>query len=97
MKKIKSLLLIALFAFALTSCMTLQHTVGEGARGSSTNEAKQWYALWGAVPLNDVDSKQMADGADDYTIKSQVKFVDYIISAFTSVVTINVQTVSVTK
>jgi hypothetical protein len=55
------------------------------------------YALWGLVPINEVDSKAMAGGASNYTIKSKVKFVDYVISAFTSAVTINVQTVSVLK
>lgn len=97
MRKIKSFILIVIFAVAMTSCYTLQHTVGEGARGNSSVEKKQWYALWGAVPLNDVDSKQMAGGAEDYTIKSQVKFVDYVITAFTGVITVSVQTVKVTK
>ena len=55
------------------------------------------YALWGLVPINEVDSKAMAEGASNYTIKSKVKFVDYVISEFTSAVTINVQTVSVLK
>jgi hypothetical protein len=39
----------------------------------------------------------MAGGASNYTIESKVKFVDYIISAFTSAVSVNVQTVSVMK
>lgn len=97
MKKIKSFLLIAVFSLALTSCYTLQHTVGNGGSGGTSVEQKQWYALWGAVPLNEVNSQQMAGGASDYTIVSQIKFVDYIISAFTSIITINVQTVEVTK
>lgn len=88
-----SLLLAAIF----TSCMTLTHTVGEGAKGNDVVQKKQWYALWGLVPINKVDSKDMAGGAKDYTIKSQVKFIDYIISAVTGMVTINVQTVEVKK
>lgn len=97
MKKIKSVLLLSVIAFALSSCYSLQHTVGEGARGNSTIEKKQWYALWGAVPLNEVDTQDMAKGASDYNIESQIKFVDYIISAFTGVITVTVQTVEVTK
>jgi PBP1b-binding outer membrane lipoprotein LpoB len=97
MKTKKSLLAIFLLALLLSSCMTLTHVVGNGATSGVSTEKKQWYALWGLVPINTVDSKAMASGASNYTIKSQVKFIDYVISAFTSIVTVNVQTVSVQK
>ena len=97
MKTKKSFFAIFLLALLLSSCMTLTHVVGNGATSGVSTEKKQWYALWGLVPINTVDSKAMAGGATSYTIKSQVKFIDYVISAFTSFVTINVQTVSVQK
>jgi hypothetical protein len=99
MKKVKSLLLIAVFALtlALSSCYTMVHTVGDGARGGQVTAQKQWYALYGLVPINNVNSKAMAGGAENYTIKTEVSFIDYVISAFTSVVTIVVQTVEVQK
>ena len=97
MKKLKSLLLIVIVAALMQSCYSLQHTVGEGARGNSTKDKKQWYALWGAVPLNEVDTQDMADGATDYTIKSKIKFVDYVITAFAGWLTVTVQSVEVTK
>jgi hypothetical protein len=97
MKTRKMLIAMFLLAILLTSCMTLIHEVGTGASTGVTTEKKQWYALWGLVPINTVDSKAMAGGASNYRIKSQVKFIDYVISAFTSIVTVNVQTVSVQK
>jgi hypothetical protein len=97
MKTKKSFLAIFLLVFLLTSCMTLTHVVGSGGSSGVTTEKKQWYALWGLVPINTVDSKAMAGGASNYTIKSQVKFVDYVITVFTSIVTVDVQTVSVQK
>ena len=97
MKAKKSFLAIILLVFLLSSCMTLTHVVGNGGSSGVATEQKQWYALWGLVPINQVDSKAMAGGATNYTIKSQVKFLDYVISAFTSIVTINLQTVSVMK
>ncbi len=150
MKKIKLLLLIGILVFALSSCYTLEHTVGKGAQKNTiekevpqkededpsydswddplyedemnkakrveekqmnkakrveekqmnkamTVEEKQWYALWGAVPINEVSSKQMAGGAENYTIITQRTFLDYIISAFTGSVSITVQTVRVKK
>jgi len=97
MKTKKSFLAVFLLVFLLSSCMTLTHVVGNGASSGVSTEKKQWYALWGLVPINTVDSKAMASGSTNYTIKSQVKFIDYVISAFTSIVTVNVQTVSVQK
>lgn len=97
MKTKKSFLAIFLLVFMLSSCMTLTHVVGNGGTSGVATEQKQWYALWGLVPVNNVDSKAMAGGASNYTVKSQVKFVDYVISAFTSVISFNVQTVSVQK
>jgi hypothetical protein len=97
MKTIKAFFGIFLLVIFLSSCMGLTHVVGTGASSNVATEKKQWYALWGLVPINEVDSKAMAGGASNYTIKSKVKFVDYVISAFTSAVTINCQTVSVVK
>jgi hypothetical protein len=97
MKKMKFILATVVIALAMTSCYTVEHTVGSGAKGNTKIEKKQWYALYGAIPLNHVDSKEMAGGETNYNIKTQVKFVDYIITAFTSYVTIVVQTVEVQK
>jgi hypothetical protein len=97
MRKIKSLLIALIFVASVSSCYQLEHVVGDGAQGSQTVSKKQWYALWGLVPINNVDSKQMAGDAEDYTITSKHKFVDLVISAVTSYVTIVVQSVDVEK
>ena len=97
MKKFKQLLLIFLMAFAITSCYTNVHYVGDGAKGSRVESKKQWYALWGLVPINDVSSREMAGDATDYTIKTEHKFVDQLITIFTSFVTVTVMTVEVKK
>ncbi len=93
--KIFALLLV--LSFTLNSCYTLEHTVGDGAQGGQTEDARQWYVLWGLVPMNEVDSKQMAGGATDYTITTQHTFVDYVIGFFTGIVSIVPKTVKVTK
>lgn len=81
----------------MTSCFSITHTVGAGAKGSETKEAKQWFALFGLVPINDVDSKAMAGGATDYTINTQRSFVDGLIGIFTGIASIYPATVKVTK
>ncbi len=56
-----------------------------------------WYVLWGLVPITEVDSQAMAGGATDYTVQTQFTFVDIIIGIFTSIVTVQPRTVSITK
>ena len=97
MKKMKFFLATFMLALLLSSCMTLTHVVGTGGSSGDSVEQKQWYALWGLVPINEVNSKEMAGGAANYTITSQQKFVDVIISAFTGIVTVTVQNVSIQK
>ncbi|MBU1010478.1 MAG: Bor family protein [Bacteroidetes bacterium] len=97
MKKIRCFTMAALMAFLLSSCYTSIHTVGNGSKTGVKVQDKEWYALFGLVPINKVDSKLMAGGATDYTIKTQHKFVDVVISAFTGIVTISCQTVEVQK
>lgn len=97
MRKAKFLAIFMVLIFAFSSCYTLTHVVGSGAKGGQTTEKRQWYALWGLVPINEVDSKMMAGDARDYTIVSQHTFVDLVISAFTGMVTVQCKTVKVTK
>lgn len=96
-RTLKSLILSLVFVIGLSSCFTLEHTVGNGAQNGVEQTERQWYALFGLVPLNDVDSKQMAGGASDYTIKSEHTFVDVVIGIFTRIVTIYPKSVTVTQ
>lgn len=97
MKKLFAVLLIVSISFYTTGCFTINHVVGEGAKGKTEVSAKQWYILWGLVPLNSVDSQDMAGGASDYNIQTQTSFVDVIIGFFTSIVTVYPMSVTVTK
>lgn len=99
MKKVKvySIALTLCVSILMTSCFSINHTVGAGAKGSDTQQAKQWFALFGLVPISNVDSKAMAGGATDYTINTQRSFVDGLIGIFTGIVTIYPTTVKVTK
>ncbi len=84
-------------AVVMSSCFTQEHIVGKGASGSDATSKKQWFILWGLVPLNNVDSKALASGATNYTIKTEESFVDGIIGMFTGILTIAPRTVTVTK
>ena len=88
-----SLVLVAM----LSGCYTQIHKVGSGAAGANVTAKQQWFALWGLVPITQVDSHAMAAGATNYTIQDQTTVVDVIIGLFTGFVTIYPRTVTVTK
>lgn len=77
------------------ACFTQHHVVGEGAKGNRVESAKTWYVLWGLVPINKVDTKEMAKGAKDYEITTQISFIDYVIGIFTGWITIYPMSVEV--
>ena len=93
------LALSSMFALLLVanSCFTYQHKVGKGPQTGVVAQEKQWFALWGIVPLNKVDSQQLAAGAEDYMITTHHTFLDVVLSSAAFFVTVNCQTVEVTK
>ncbi len=96
MKKV-TIIIMLVTLFTLVGCATHIHTIGKGPQGYQTTEARQWYALWGAVPLNEVDTAVMAGDAIDYEIKTEQNELDFIMNIFTSMITVYSRTVTVTK
>lgn len=98
MKQVIGIILIALFlSLGISGCFTNQHIVGDGSQGKETVETRQWYVLWGLVEMNEVDTKEMAAGSEDYTIVTEFTPVDFVISIFTGIVSIAPRTVKVEK
>lgn len=89
------MLLISIFLFI--GCAAHIHTVGNGPQDATKQQARQWYLLYGLVPLNKVDTKSMAGKTSDYMIKSETSVLDVIMTIFTGYVTITSRTVTVTK
>jgi len=96
MKKIVTIIMLVAF-IALVGCSANIHKIGKGAQGGEVIEARQWYILYGLMPLNEVDTNQMAGGAANYEIKTEQGVMDIIINMFTSCVTVGSRTVTVTK
>ena len=94
-KRITSIALMLLLAFSISSCYTMTHTVGDGAQGGNQTEKRQWYALFGLIPINNVDSKEMAQGKTDYVVETKHSFLDVVIGLFTGIVTVYPKTVKV--
>jgi len=99
-KTFRLLLCAGFLAFPLSGCMTLNHTVGTGGQGTEVAQNRQWYILWGLVPLNKVDGEKMAlenNLTNNYTVKSQMSFIDVLLNIITGTVSVYGQTVSVSK
>ena len=96
MKNWAVLIFIAALIMIMVGCAAHTHVVGNGGQETKV-EARQWYILWGLVPLNKVDTKSMAGDAEDYTIYTRQNFLDILINIPTSLITVNSRTVSVTK
>ncbi|RKU11758.1 hypothetical protein C6501_12090 [Candidatus Poribacteria bacterium] len=94
--KVSAILLIVGILFVI-GCAAHIHKVGNGAQGNETMEARQWYVLWGLVPINNVDTNMMAGQPTDYEITTQITVLDFIINVFTSAVTVYSRTVTVQK
>jgi hypothetical protein len=58
-------------------------TVGKGAQSSSQVKQKNHYLIYGLATVGTSDPKQMAGGADDYTVTVKHSFVDGLIAGIT--------------
>lgn len=87
--------LAVLFVLGLTGCMTNRHIIGNGASGGVEETETQWYALWGLVPLNDVETQEMVGTATDYEIVTEISPLDAVINFFTTYVSIIRRSVTV--
>lgn len=97
MKKILKVVSIILLILFFVGCTTHIHKVGSGPQSYDSEELRQWYVLWGLVPLNDVDTKDMAGGALNYKITTEFTPLDFLISIPASVVSVSSRTVTVVK
>ncbi len=97
MLRIATLILIAFCVLTLISCASHTHTIGEGPAFDRTEVQRQWYILYGLVPINDIDTQVMADGKSNYEITTEVGIVDWLYMAVLSPATITCRTVIVIR
>ena len=98
-RKFSAAVLILGILFVI-GCSTHVHKVGNGAQSNDMNdmiETRQWYVLFGLVPINEVDTNAMAGEATDYEITTELTAIDIIINLFTGVVSVGSRTVTVRK
>ncbi|WP_223270834.1 Bor family protein [Subsaximicrobium wynnwilliamsii] len=82
-KSMKMMTIVFASSMLLTSCYSYTSVVGEGAQGN--NQVTEWnhYVIYGLAPVGVSDSKQMADGAENYTVYTRQSFVNGLVTAIT--------------
>ena len=82
----KLITITLIISMLFISCATHLHTVGYGPQTGAKVTSRQFYLLYGLVPLNSVDTKEMA-GIDsngnyitDYEIKTQTGPIDIVLA-----------------
>ncbi|WP_375447393.1 Bor family protein [uncultured Fibrella sp.] len=74
--------LIALPAL-LSSCYSYTSVVGKGAQGNTAVTKWNHYVIGGLAPVGVSDSKQMAGGAENYTVFTRHSFVNGLVAGLT--------------
>lgn len=97
MKKMALLVVVLLIASFAIGCAAHIHTVGKGPQLNEKRTLRQYYFLWGLIPLNEVDTKAMADDVSDYEIRTKTSFIDVLIGIPAGLITVQTRTVMVIK
>ncbi len=82
-KALLKMVFVIAIAFTMTSCYSYTIQVGKGAQTGRTVTAKNHYLISGLAPIKMADAKEMADGAEDYTVTVEHSFIDGLLTAIT--------------
>ena len=93
----KTLLVWVNILLLFSACATHTHTIGNGPKENATEIKRQYYALYGLVPLNKVDTNAMVGDAKNYRLETGAKLVDIAIGVFGTSISIQSRSVKVTK
>ena len=96
--KAAALALVAAMCLS-TGCYTQKFDVGTGGGTGEQQAFQQWFALWGLVPITQIEDDVESFTADtaNYTVTTQFTPLDILIGIFTNIVTIGPKTVTVQK
>jgi Bor protein len=83
MKKMFNLAVVITASVMLSSCYSYTSVVGKGAQGNTQVTKWNHYLISGLAPLNVSDSKEMAAGAENYTVHTRISFVNGLVSTIT--------------
>ena len=89
------MLLVPLIGLLGGGCLSHQHSIGLGATGTNEMVARQYYALFGFIVVNEVDPQRMAADLTSYSIETKFGFIDMLLAPFLLPLTFTTRTVVV--
>ena len=95
----KTVLLLSILIF-LSACSTHTHIINDGPSTGLTETKRQYYVLWGLIPINKVDTNAMIGDATNFRIETGIKGTDVLIGITANMIiptTVSSRTVTVTK
>ena len=92
---IKRTALAVALSVAATGCVTHQHVVGLGPTGTGSVSERQYYALFGLLQVNEVDTQRFAPELTSYAIDTRFSFSDLLLTAILLPFTVTTRTVTV--
>lgn len=87
----------ALLACLLASCVCHEHRIGLGPSGTGSASKRQFYLLFGLVRANEVDVQRLATDLTSYSIETEYSLVDLLLQPFLLPFTITSRTVTVNR
>ncbi|HZN38185.1 MAG TPA: hypothetical protein VFD82_05240 [Planctomycetota bacterium] len=90
-----ALLLVCFIGLLGSGCVAHVHSIGLGATGTNEIVARQYYALFGFIAVNEVDPQRMAADLTSYSIETKFGFVDMLLAPFLLPLTFTTRTVIV--
>lgn len=82
-RSIKMMAILFGSSMLMTSCYTYTSVVGEGAQGNDKTTKWNHYVIAGLAPVGVSDSKEMAEGAKNYTVETRQTFINGLVSGIT--------------
>ncbi|MDD4777012.1 MAG: Bor family protein [Fermentimonas sp.] len=82
-KKIIRLTAVLFAALLMSSCYSYTTVVGDGAQGNQQISKWNHYLIGGLAPIGVSDPAVLAGGAQDYTVKTEMSFVNGIVNLLT--------------
>ncbi len=73
-----------LLLLLLSGCFATVHTVGDGPLGGEVRVHRVWYAAWGFLPINRLDSRNVVGAADHYRVTTSFGGGDLFLNFFTA-------------
>ncbi|MDD2298267.1 MAG: Bor family protein [Fermentimonas sp.] len=82
-KKLIQLSAVLFVSLLMTSCYSYTTVVGDGSQGNQQISKWNHYLIGGLAPIDVSDPAILAGGVQDYTVKTEMSFVNGLVSALT--------------